>query len=202
MSMLNDTPSLAQLLKVLQQVPYLASKNLYRVANHFLHMDQKKAEQFCQVLLEAKMNIAYCSTCFVWQEKGRPCTFCDATKRNKALVCVVETWQELLAIEKTGGYTGVYHVLGGAICPLEGIGPEDLHIVPLIARVEQLAIQEIILATNQTPEGEATASYIASKLKHLPVTISCLARGIPVGSSIESLDRVTVYKALSERRLF
>ena len=118
---------LAQLLKVLQQVPYLASKNMYRVANHFLHMDQKKAEQFCQVLQEAKMNIAYCSTCFVWQEKSRPCTFCDATKRDQALVCVVETWQELLAIEKTGGYTGVYHVLGGAICPLEGVGPENLH---------------------------------------------------------------------------
>jgi recombination protein RecR len=91
-------------------------------------------------------------------------------------------------------------VLGGAICPLEGVGPENLNIIPLIRRVESNQISEIILATNQTPEGEATASYIASKLKHTQVKISCLARGIPVGSSIEAMDRVTVYKALSERR--
>jgi recombination protein RecR len=115
---------------------------------------------------------------------------------------VVETWQELIAIEKTGGYTGAYHVLGGAICPLEGIGPENLNIVPLIHRVANSQIAEIILATNQTPEGEATASFIASKLRQSGVKISCLARGIPVGSAIESMDRVTVYKALSERRPF
>lgn len=200
--MLNDTPSLAQLLKTLQQVPYLASKNLYRVASYFLHMDHQKAEQFCKILLEAKKNVLQCGTCYSWQEKGRPCSFCSSSKRDQMLICVVETWQELLAIEKTGGFMGVYHVLGGAICPLEGVGPEDLHIMPLVQRVEQSEVQEIILATNQTPEGEATASYIASKLKHTAVKISCLARGIPVGSSLESMDRVTVYKALSERRPF
>ncbi len=198
--MLQDTPSLTKLLKTLQQVPYLASKNIYRVASYFLYLEEAKIDQFCAALKEAKNNITLCGICFSWKEKDRNCSLCTNSRRDQSLICVVETWQELLAIEKTGGYTGVYHVLGGAICPLEGVGPENLNILPLIRRVEANQISEIILATNQTPEGEATASYIASKLKHTQVKISCLARGIPVGSSIEAMDRVTVYKALSERR--
>lgn len=107
----------------------------------------------------------------------------------------------MIAIEKTGGYFGVYHVLGGALCPLDGIGPENLAIQPLLTRIEQ-GCNELIFAFNQTPEGEATAAYIAHKLKDKQVRISCLARGLPVGSSLEAMDRLTVYKALSERRPF
>lgn len=199
--MINDLPSLAQLLKNLQQVPYLASKNIYRVASHFLHMDEKKAEQFCAIILEAKRKIVQCATCYCWQERERNCLFCSAAKRDQTLVCVVETWQELLAIEKTSGYSGVYHVLNGAISPLDGIGPDDLTIMPLVARVDA-GVTEIILAMNQTPEAEATSAYIASKLRGKNVTITCLARGLPVGSSLETMDRLTVYKALSERRPF
>ena len=200
--MLHDVPSLGQLLKALQQVPYVASKNLYRVATYFLQLDHAKAEQFCRILLEAKKNTIACATCYVWRERNTSCSFCDSPRRDQELVCVVETWQELLAIEKTGGYQGTYHVLGGAISPLEGVGPEDLTIIPLINRVAQRPIRELILATNQTPEGEATASYIASKLKGKSITITCLARGVPVGVALETLDRVTIYKALSERRPF
>jgi recombination protein RecR len=200
--MVRDLPSLAQLLKVLQQVPYLASKYMYRVATHFLVMDNQRLEFFCQALLEAKQNIMLCATCFFWQERGAACIFCSAAGRDQGLVCVVETWQELMAIEKTGGYKGVYHVLGGVICPLEGIGPEQLTLQPLIARVTAGGVHELILATNQTPEGEATAAFIATKLKGVEVKITCLARGVPVGSSLEFMDRLTVYKALSERRLF
>jgi recombination protein RecR len=199
--MLSEVPSFNQLLKLLQQVPYLASKNLYRVAFHFLMMDPRNLEQFCKVLLQAKHNLEQCSNCFNWKEKDRTCSLCSSAKRDQAIICVVETWQEFLTIEKTGGYEGVYHVLGGAICPLEGIGPEQLTIEPLIARVQR-GVREVILATNQTPEGEATAAYIASKLKNVEVKISCLARGVPVGSSLEFMDRLTVYKALSERRPF
>lgn len=199
--MIGNLPSLAQLLKNLQQVPYLASKNIYRVAAHFLHMDQQKAEQFCAIILEAKQQIMQCPTCYSWKERERDCLFCSAPKRDQKLVCVVETWQELLAIEKTSGYTGVYHVLNGVISPLDGIGPDDLTIMPLIARVDAGAT-EIILAMNQTPEGEATSAYIASKLKGKHVVVTCLARGLPVGSSLEAMDRLTVYKALSERRPF
>jgi recombination protein RecR len=199
--MLNELPTLVQLLKNLQQVPYLASKNLYRVAAHFLYMDQQRMEQFCKVLLEAQANIIPCPRCFVWQEKTKACIFCASPKREQTLICVVETWQELLAIEKTGGYRGVYHVLGGVISPLEGIGPENLTINQLLNRVHEGAT-ELILAMNQTPEGEATSAFIASKLKGKSVVISCLARGIPVGSSLEYMDRLTLHKALSERRPF
>lgn len=200
--MLHDLPSLLKLLTALQQVPFLASKNIYRVGAHFLQMDRSKIEQFCTVLLEARNNITTCPICFFWVERERQCTLCHAKKRDASVVCVVETWQELLAIEKTGGYVGMYHVLGGVICPLDGVGPEDLTIEPLIARVDQGNINEIILATNQTPEGEATASYIAKKLQGKGLKVSCLARGIPVGSSLEYMDRLTVFKALTERRPF
>ncbi len=200
--MLNELPTIAQLLKGLQQVPYLASKNLYRVAEHFLNMDEKKMEHFCAILLQTKQNIIKCEICFTWCEKNRSCHFCSSKKRDKNIVCVVESWQELLAIEQTKGYTGVYHVLGGIIYPLEGVGPEDLTIEPLIERVKKQNITELILALSQTPEGEATSAYIANKVKGGSVTVTCLARGLPVGSSLGTMDRLTVFKALSERRLF
>lgn len=200
--MLQKLPSLNRLLKTLQQVPYLASKNLYRVALHFVTMDERKLDEFCAIVKAAKQNSMQCTVCFAWQEKGSSCMFCADKKRNQSVVCVLETWQELLAIEKTGGYEGVYHVLGSAICPLEGIGPDDVTIKQLVERVSASSVTEIILATNQTPEGEATAAYIARQLKDSDITISCLARGMPVGSSLDTLDRVTVYKALAERRKF
>jgi len=167
----DSVPTLSLLMRRLQQVPYLASKNMYRVASYFLTLDQENLEQFCRVLLQAKQNIILCPECFAWQEKGMNCSFCTDHRRDKGLICVVESWQELMTIENSGGYKGVYHILGGVICPLEGIGPEQLTISALVKRAEK-NIHEIILATNQTPEGEATASYIASKLKDSSVRIS------------------------------
>ncbi len=199
--MFDDLPSLIRLLRGLQQIPYMASKNIYRIAAHFLKMDRKQIEQFCIMLQDSHRNITHCTTCYALREVEQPCPYCSSSRRDQGLICVVESWQELLAIEKTGGYNGVYHVLGGAICPLDGVGPEDLNIDQLIDRINE-QIKEVVLATNQTPEGEATASYIATKLKGSGVHISCLARGIPVGSSLEYMDRLTVYKALSERRPF
>lgn len=200
--MVEELPTLAHLLKILQQVPYLASKNLYRVAAHFLEMQPQQIAQFCAALEVAKERLAKCQECFFWQEASSECIFCSSSKRDQTIVCVVETWQEILAIEKTKGYVGLYHVLGGSISPLEGISADDLNIDALIMRIEKEVIKEVILATNQTPEGEATASYIARKLKDKNVVISCLARGLPVGSSLEVMDRLTVFKALSERRPF
>jgi recombination protein RecR len=255
--MIDNLPSLKYLLRHLQQIPYFASRHVYRIAQHFLEMDQQNLQQFCNVLLHAKENLIKCPTCCVWKEKSGKCLFCDNEKRDKKIVCVVESWYDLWAIERTNSYNGVYHVLGGAICPLEGIGPEDLTIEFLIARVsketftnstnaelnldnksnpdtkitksttdkkitksnpenkskkldteniENLESQsislEIILALNQTPEGEATSAYIAKKLEHFNIKITCLARGMPVGSALENLDRLTVHKALNERRPF
>lgn len=197
--MLDQLPSLELLIKQLQQVPYLASKNIFRVANHFLDMPEEKLEQFCGILLTAKGRLQHCAVCNAWQEKNSACIFCSSTKRDQGIICVVQSWQEVLAIEKTGGYAGVYHILGGLLCPLEGVGPEDLTIKALVLRVTDQT-KEVILALDQTPEGEATAAYIADALKETAVSLSCFSRGMPVGSSIEMLDRLTVFKALSERR--
>lgn len=197
--MLNDLPTLVQLLRGLQQVPYLASKNIFKVANYFLMLDQDAAERLCKTILEAKKRIKRCEICCAWQEER--CSFCCSPKRDKTIICVVETWQELISIENTGGYNGQYHVLGGVISPLEGITPENLSIDALVKRMNA-DVAEVILATNQTPEGETTAAYIANRLKGCTAKVSCLARGIPIGSSLEFMDRLTVYKALSERRLF
>jgi len=197
--MIDQLPSLALLLKQIQQVPYVASKNIYRVANHFLDMPEDRLEQFCAILLTAKNKLQHCPVCHAWQEKNGACVFCSSPRRDKTIICVIQSWQEVLSIEKTGGYNGVYHILGGLLCPLEGVGPDDLKIQTLVNRVTD-EIKEIILALDQTPEGEATSAYIADALKGKNVMLSCFSRGMPVGSSLEMLDRLTVFKALSERR--
>lgn len=201
--MIEKIPSLAKLCKQLQHVPYLASKNLYRVTTFFLTEDSEKIALLCNSIMQAKQSIIPCPICCMWKERQGSCLFCDDPKRDHTVVCVVETWNELVSIERTEGYKGVYHVLGGAISPLEGIGVQDLSIDLLLSRVENdQRIQEVILATNQTPEGETTAAFIARKLKDHVDKVSCLARGIPVGSSLEMMDKLTVYKALSDRRPF
>lgn len=200
--MLDQLPTLTQLIKVLQQIPYVASKNIYKVAAHFIHMKEQQRKTICTLLERMGDLLDECDNCFCLREKAHGCIFCTTTKRNKKLICVVETWEDIFSIEKTGGYQGVYHVLGGVIYPLEGVGPEDLHIDPLIQRVHTQRPDELILAMSQTPEGEATAAFIARKLKDQSLLISCLARGLPVGSSLTTMDRLTVFKALSERRPF
>lgn len=197
-------PSLTQLLRQLQRVPYLASKNLYRVAQHFLTMTPEQIAFFCQAVQDAHERLVKCPTCCAWQERSSLCVFCGSPKRDHSIICVVETWYDLNVIEKSGGYNGGYHVLGGALSPLDGIYPEDLSVDRLVKRVGQATVEcrEIILAMNQTPEGEATAALVARALQGSQVKISCLARGIPVGSSLELMDRLTINKALAERRMF
>lgn len=199
--MIENNQVLLLFLKQLQKIPYLASKNLYLVAQYFLDLKDQDVEQFCNILKSLKQNTEKCTICFVWKEVNKDCSYCVSHKRNKDIICVVETWRDLIAIEKTGAYQGQYHVLGGAICPLDGISPQDLTINQLINRINH-DCKEVILALNQTPEGEATASYIASKIKNDTIKVSCVARGLPVGSVLESMDRLTVSKALSERRPF
>ncbi|HLF67377.1 MAG TPA: recombination mediator RecR [Gammaproteobacteria bacterium] len=200
--MLRKLPSLERLIRQLQYVPYLASKNIYRVALHFLESDEHKLEQFCAVLLQAKKNLMTCQVCYNWHEKEDACALCSDERRDKTKICVVETWHDLMAIERAGGYEGLFHVLGGSLCPLEGIGPDNLTIDALVQRVHAMKECELIFATNPTPEGEATASFIASKLEGGAVTISKVASGLPIGSSLAYMDRVTIFKALSGRRPF
>lgn len=198
--MFKNLPSLEQLMQTLQQVPHLPTKNIFKVVDFFLNMPPEKLEQFCNKLKEAKNDVIFCPDCFFFAQKEQGCQFCTSLKRNKKIICVVETWHDVLAIEKTAGFEGLYHVLGGSLSPLEGIGPDQLTVNKLVERVKNKQVEEIILCTNQTPEGEATAMFVAKKLKNLPVIISCLARGLPVGAMLENSDKLTVYKALSNRR--
>lgn len=199
--MIDKLPTVKKLVRQLQQVPFLASKNLYRVSSYFLHLDQERLDQFCRVLQEAKARVVLCQTCFVWQEKNESCAFCADSKRDISVICVVESWHELLVIERTEMFKGMYHVLGGVISPMEGIGPKDLTIEQLVTRINE-NVREVIFAMNQTPEGEATSAFIARKLQGKNIKISCLAKGIPVGSNLEFVDRLTVGKALADRKLF
>lgn len=199
--MLTHLPSLQRLVRHLQRIPYLASKNVYRVADYFLKSEQQALEQFCQVLLAAKAGVLPCRVCYNWAEGNELCAVCASPRRDTQCICVVESWLDLVAIEKAGGYNGVYHVLGGALCPLDGIGPSQLTITQLL---ERLATHqgELIFATNPTPEGEATASFISSKLNNNNIAVSRLASGVPTGSSLEQMDRITIHKALVGRRPF
>jgi len=199
--MFGQLPTFQKLIRQLQRIPYLASKNVYKVAVYFLTTDQRAIDQLCATILEAKDTIKPCSICFNWSESGSVCCICASDKRDKTVICIVETWYDLFAIENAGHFHGVYHVLGGALCPLEGVGPDHLTIEPLMKRVDG-TIKELIFATNPTPEGEATASYIGSKLSNHSIQISKLASGVPIGSTLEYMDRVTIGKALIGRRPF
>ncbi len=196
--MLDKLPSLQRLVRNLQLFPTVSSKNIFRATAFFLEMSQEKAEQFCYAILEAKKKIMPCETCFAWQEKDDKCLFCSDEDRDKSVICVVESWQELLAFEQSKSYNGMYHVLGGSLCPLEGRGPEDLNAEQLLTRLDS-GVLEIILGFNNTPEGEATAALISNMCENL-VKVTCLARGLPVGSTLEFTDRVTLAQALQERR--
>jgi recombination protein RecR len=199
--MIKQLPSLQDLIRRLQRIPFLASRNIYRIALHLISCSEDELESFCASMMKAKERIKPCSICCNWTEGTDICDICSSKSRDKSLICVIETWHDLQSIEMLGDYKGLYHVLGGALCPLEGIGPEKLHIEGLIKRINK-ETKEVIFATNATPEGEATASFIASKLSEKPVLISRLASGMPIGSSLEYMDRVTIHKALSGRRPF
>ena len=163
--MLQHLPALQKLVNQLRHVPYLASKNVYRVAMHFLTHDEKKVQAFCDALMEAREAVKNCMQCHNWTEVNDLCVICAQGSRRSEIICVVETWHDLVAVERAGGFRGVYHVLGGALSPLEGIGPDDLTIASLLERVAGGEISELIFATNPTPEGEATARFIASKIE-------------------------------------
>ena len=200
--MFKNLPILKSLIQQLQRVPYLASKNIYKIAFYFLSRDEKTLENLCNSILVAKRKIKNCKNCFNWVEVGDICFICSSNRRDKNSICVVETWHDLMAIENTANYNGLYHILGGSLCPLEGIGPSQLTIERLMDRLKNFT-GEIILATNPTPEGEATASFISSKIeKNKNISVSRLASGIPIGSTLEFMDKITIHKALSGRRPF
>jgi recombination protein RecR len=190
---------LARLVEQLQKLPGIGAKGAQRLAFHILKNPRDEAERLCDAIRDVKERVTYCSTCHNITEHD-PCAFCTSPSRDQRLICVVEEPQNVSVIEKTREFRGVYHVLMGTLSPLQGVGPDDLKIKSLLARVASGGVEEIILATNPTVEGEATALYLARLLKPLGVRVTRIAMGIPVGSDLEYTDEVTMTRAMEGRR--
>jgi len=188
----------ARLVEELQRLPGIGPKSALRLAFHLLKSPREETDRLTQAVRDVKEKVTYCSVCNNITETD-PCAFCRNRDRDHRLVCVVEEPQNVSAIEKTREFKGVYHVLMGALSPLQGIGPDDLKIKGLLARIGD-GVTEVILATNPNVEGEATAIYLARLLKPLGVRVTRIAMGLPVGSDLEYADEVTMHKALEGRR--
>lgn len=188
-----------RLIDELKRLPGIGQKTAQRLAFHILRADQEEAARLAQAILEAKQKIRYCSVCNNITDVD-PCHFCTSPTRNAKLLCVVEEPHNIVVIEKTRQYYGLYHVLGGAFNPLQGIGPEQLKIKSLIERLKAGTVEEIIVATNPNAEGEATAIYLSKLIKPLGIRVTRIAMGIPVGSDLEYADEVTMLKAIEGRR--
>jgi recombination protein RecR len=193
------TRSTDRLIAELNRLPGVGRKLAQRIALHMLKADREEVTRLARLMLEVKKKTRYCSACFNLTEDD-PCPICSDSDRDQALICVVEEPNDLAAIEKAGAYGGLYHVLGGTLSPLEGVGPEELRVGELLERLKRGAFHEVILGTNPTIEGEATALYLERELKPLPVTVSRLARGVPVGGELEYLDDITLTKAIENRK--
>jgi recombination protein RecR len=190
---------LARLIEHLQKLPGIGAKSAQRLAFHILRAPREEAEQLCEAVRDVKDRVSHCSICNHITDVD-PCRFCADEARDHRLICVVEEAQNVQVVEKSGGFRGVYHVLLGALSPLQGIGPDDLKIKGLLTRIGDGQVEEIILATNPTVEGEATAIYLARLLKPLGVRVTRIATGIPVGSDLEYADELTMGKAMEGRR--
>lgn len=183
----------------LQRLPGIGRKGAQRLAFHVLKSPRDDADRLCSAIRDVKERITYCSACNNVTDVD-PCSICTDESRSGRLICVVEEPPNVLAIERSRDYNGTYHVLMGALSPLQGIGPDELRIKGLLARVGAGSVEEVILATNPTVEGEATAIYLARLLKPLGVKVTRIAMGVPVGSDLEYADDVTVHKAMEGRR--
>jgi recombination protein RecR len=191
--------SLARLIEELQRLPGVGAKTAQRLAFHILRTPVEQAERLAASIRDARAVVVHCSTCHNVTDVD-PCGFCTSAVRDHRVICVVEEPQSVTAVEKSRDFKGVYHVLMGALSPLQGVGPDDLKIRTLLARVERGGVEEIILATNPTVEGEATAIYLARLLKPLGVRVTRIAMGVPVGGDLEYTDEVTMHRALEHRR--
>ncbi len=189
---------LAKLIEHFRALPGIGTKTAVRLAYHVLDMDINEAKALAEAIVEAREKIGYCSVCCNLSDED-PCRICAAEARDHSMICVVEQPQDVAAMERMRDYRGVYHVLHGALSPLEGIGPENLRIKELLNRLRGNEVQEIIMATNPNVEGEATAMYIARLLKPLGIRVTRIAHGLPVGGDLEYADEVTLSKAMENR---
>ena len=189
---------LSRLIEQLERLPGIGHKSAQRLAFHLLNMPEKAAEDFIGALKDAREKLQECTVCCNLAD-GELCPVCRAGNRDTGLICVVEDPQDVMALERTREYTGTYHVLHGTISPMDGVGPEQLRIKQLLTRVAESDVREIIMATNPTVEGEATAMYLGRLLKPFEVRVTRLAYGIPVGGDLEYADEVTLRRSLEGR---
>ena len=193
---------LAKLIEHFRALPGIGSKTAVRLAYHVLDMDAAKARALAEAIVEAREKIGFCSVCCNLSDQD-PCAICTSGKRDRTKICVVEQPQDVAAVERMKDYKGLYHVLHGSLSPLSGIGPENLRVKELLHRLEGEAgkdVQEIIMATNPTVEGEATAMYLARLLKPAGLKVTRIAHGLPIGGDLEYADEVTLAKALENRK--
>jgi recombination protein RecR len=189
--------TIEKLINAFSRLPGIGEKSAQRISLYLLGEGRNEAENLAKSILELNQKVRKCSQCFNLTEED-PCIFCSSLKRDKSIICVVEEPKDLLVVEKTGGYRGVYHVLGGVLSPLDGIGEENIHIKELLSRIGP-ETKEVIIATNPTVEGEMTAAQLVKRLKFTGVKVTRIARGIPFGGSLEFNDIVTVAKAIEGR---
>ena len=189
---------ISNLIAELSDLPSIGSKSAQRLAFHILGMDEDKVNDLANAIIQARKNVRYCKECFTLTD-DELCPICSNPKRNKNIIMVVEDTRDLAAYEKTGKFDGVYHVLHGAISPMAGIGPGDIKLKELMVRLQQNDVQEVIVATNSSLEGETTAAYISKLIKPTGIKVSRIASGVPVGGNLEYIDEVTLLRALDGR---
>ena len=193
------SPSIEKLIEAFEKLPSIGNKTAARLAFHILNSSEEETNQFIEAITNAKRNLKYCSKCYNITDTD-PCPICSNAGRDQSLICVVEDVKDVVAMERTHEFKGVYHVLHGVISPMNGVGPDDIKVKELLARLMGGEVKEIVLATNPRVEGEAIAMYFSNLIKQLGVKVTRIAHGIPVGGDLEYTDEVTLSKALEGRR--
>ena len=193
------SPSIEKLIQSFEKLPSIGNKTAARLAFYILNASEEETNDFISSIVNAKKNLKYCSKCYNISDTD-PCPICANPKRDQTEICVVEDVKDIIAMEKTHEFRGVYHVLHGSISPMNGIGPDDIKIKELLARLMDGTVKEVILATNPRVEGEATAMYLSKLIKPLGIKVTRIAHGIPVGGDLEYTDEITLTKALEGRR--
>lgn len=196
---MNQAPALQKLLDELERLPGIGAKSAQRIAYWMMNTDSATVLRLADAITEVKSSVHFCSRCFNYAESDL-CEICQSDNRDTGVICVVAEPRDIAAVERTGAYTGLYHVLGGELAPMDGIGPDELHIADLLRRLASEDVREIILATNPNVEGETTAAYIARLVKPLDITVTRLASGMPVGGELDFVDEVTLSRAIEARR--
>ena len=193
------SPSIEKLIESFEKLPSIGHKTAARLAFYMLDLGEQETNEFITSIINAKKNLKFCSKCFNISDTD-PCPICGNPKRDESVICVVEDVRDIIAMERTHEFKGVYHVLHGSISPMNGIGPDDIKLKELISRLGSGIVKEVILATNPRVEGEATAMYISKLIRPMGIKVTRIAHGIPVGGDLEYTDEVTLSKALEGRR--